>query len=40
LALFYTRDVLETFFDIFEDLQEVLGAQGNTVASEWNTKVE
>jgi hypothetical protein len=41
LGLFYTRDVLETFLEIFDDLQHVLGQQENCpVPDEWDTRVE
>ena len=41
LGLFYTKDVLETFFEIFEDLQFVLKNQGFIgIPSEWDTSVE
>jgi ssDNA-specific exonuclease RecJ len=41
LGLFYTKDALETFFEIFEDLQFVLTQQGFIgVPSEWDTSVE
>ena len=41
MGLFYTKDALETFFEIFEDLQFVLTQQGFIgVPSEWDTSVE